>query len=89
LEGVTKVLVGNQIDKDDRKVSTEEGRLRAKELGVEYFETSAKTGVGISELFAYMAINTRYVEDNKLSNPRTSVRLSQNKERKKCCGKNS
>jgi Ras-related protein Rab-8A len=87
LAGVVKVLVGNQIDKEDRQISTEEGSKMAAQMGVEFFETSAKTGEGIENLFRHMAINTRYVEDAKESNTRTSVRVSKAVEQKKCCKK--
>ena len=43
-DSVTKVLVGNKSDIDDRQVSTQEGERLAKEMGVKFFETSAKTG---------------------------------------------
>jgi len=43
-EGFT-LLIGNKIDlKDVREVTAEEGRQKAKELGVIYYEVSAKTG---------------------------------------------
>jgi Ras-related protein Rab-8A len=87
IENVTKVLVGNQIDKEDRVVQKSEGKLKADQLGVEYFETSAKTGEGIDALFRYMALNTRYVEDSKFAGAKSSVKLNKAKTRKKCCGK--
>lgn len=87
LDGVTKVLVGNQIDRPDRVITTNEGKIKAELLGVEYFETSAKSGEGIESLFNYMAINTRFVEDNKFTNPRESLKLKKDKVRKKCCSK--
>lgn len=44
-ENVTKVLVGNKADlSDDRQVSEQQGAELAKSLGVQFFETSAKTG---------------------------------------------
>jgi small GTP-binding protein len=54
-DNVLKVLVGNKIDIDDRKVSYDEGMQLAADLGVRFFETSAKTGEQIEELFMYMA----------------------------------
>lgn len=87
LEGVVKVLVGNQIDKENRDVARQEGKSKADELGVEYFETSAKTGVGIEELFRYMAINTRLVEDSKVTDPRNSIKLKKESPKKRCCSK--
>lgn len=46
-DNVTKVLVGNKSDIDDRKVTYDEGQRLAAELGIKFFETSAKTGENI------------------------------------------
>ena len=43
-DNVLKVLVGNKIDIDDRKVSFDEGAQLARDLGVKFFQTSARTG---------------------------------------------
>lgn len=85
MEGVIKVLVGNQIDKEDRQVTKKEGEEKADQLGVRYFETSAKNGNGIEQLFTFMAVNTRYEEDSKSVNPRNSMKLKMHKEKKTCC----
>ena len=48
------VVVGNKIDLiDKREISTEEARqhFESMEPSVPYFETSAKTGEGVNELF--------------------------------------
>ena len=46
------VAVGNKIDMVDRRVlSTEKARAHFVKKGVPYFETSAKTGEGVNELF--------------------------------------
>jgi len=47
------VLVGNKADTpiSDRAVSTEEGRKLAEELGMPFFEVSAKTGAGVDGAF--------------------------------------
>ena len=44
-------LVGNKIDLDKRQVSNEEGVNYANLRQIKYFETSAKTGFGIKEVF--------------------------------------
>jgi GTPase SAR1 family protein len=46
-------MVGNKCDlsREKRVVSTEEGEIRAKELGMSFVETSAKTGTNIKSLF--------------------------------------
>ena len=46
------IIVGNQCDADNREVSAEEGKEFAKSVGAVYFETSAKTGEGVEELFS-------------------------------------
>lgn len=49
-------IVGNKIDlTDKRQVTTEEGERKAKELGVYFAETSAKTSVNIKQLFKQIA----------------------------------
>ena len=49
---VPMILIGTKTDLDfDRTVSTEEAQQYASNLGVEYRETSAKTGNGINESF--------------------------------------
>ena len=48
---ISIVLIGNKKDLPNREISFEEGKMKAKELNVEYFETSAKTGENINEAF--------------------------------------
>ena len=45
------ILVGNKCDKEKREVSKEDGIEYAKSFNIKYFETSAKTGDGINEVF--------------------------------------
>ena len=51
---VSKVLVGNKCDKSERAVSFEEGQKLAKEFGMEFFETSAKSNINVSETFTFL-----------------------------------
>jgi GTPase SAR1 family protein len=52
---VAKVLVGNKADKDNKVIDTDTGKQLADEYGLEFFETSAKTGLNVSELFQHIA----------------------------------
>ncbi|KAJ6473136.1 P-loop containing nucleoside triphosphate hydrolase protein [Mycena sanguinolenta] len=57
------ILVGNKCDNpdDEREVPTQEGIARAQQLGCEFFETSAKTGYNVEEVFTSLirALRTR------------------------------
>ena len=60
------VAVGNKIDlSDKREISTEEARAHFEEKGVPYFETSAKTGEGVNELFD--AVGRTLIQQNALT----------------------
>ena len=52
---VAKVLVGNKADREDKVVDKETGKQLADEYGLDFFETSAKTGSNITELFDSIA----------------------------------
>ena len=50
------MLIGNKIDKKkEREVKYEEAKELANEYGMEYFESSAKDGDGVEEIFRYTA----------------------------------
>ena len=50
------VLFGNKVDMDNHEwtVKSEDASKFAKEMGISYFETSAKTGQGINEGLSYL-----------------------------------
>jgi len=52
---VTKVLVANKTDLPNRVISTADGEALANEHGLAFFETSAKNGTNINELFYALA----------------------------------
>ena len=95
------ILIGNKKDlENDRKVSYEEGKNVAKDYGFQqFFETSAKTGENIKQMFLKVSsiLYKDYLKysDNtdsiNSSNPETrpSLRLKRHKKKskkKKCCG---
>ena len=54
-KGVSKILIGNKCDMDTRVVTTEQGQELAAKYSVPFFETSAKSGLNIKEVFEAMA----------------------------------
>jgi Ras-related protein Rab-8A len=52
---VAKVLVANKCDRSDKIIDTEQGRALADQHGLTFFETSAKTGFNVSEVFQHIA----------------------------------
>ena len=51
IENTSLVLCGNKIDKENREVTKEEGEALAQREGIAFYETSAKSGDGIKNMF--------------------------------------
>jgi len=84
---IARYLVANKIDLiDDRKVTPEEGKLFAKQHQLEYYETSAKDGKNVKDVFD--ACITR-VHLTKRTDDKQSFHLStakaKEKVKSKCC----
>lgn len=73
-QNIVLILVGNKVDLDDsREISLDEGMNLAKQLGIYYMETSAKTNENIDDVFEWIALqiinmNIEEVEDTILEN---------------------
>ena len=52
---VAKVLVANKCDRSDKCVESERGKALATQHGLQFFETSAKTGQNVQEVFHQIA----------------------------------
>jgi small GTP-binding protein len=64
---VKLVLVGNKIDLE-RKVTIEDGQNLAKKEGMLFFETSAKTGKGVIEMFFTSFSLIDFFNDKRVNN---------------------
>ena len=95
IEDLFVCLVGNKLDLEDkREVSTEEGENYAKENNLQFFEVSAKSGIGVDELFNKVikgAMNKIFSINDKNEND-DNVRLDSifekgefKEKNKKCC----
>ena len=88
-EGITICLVGNKIDMNEsRVISNEEGKKIADEFKIPYFETSAKSNIGVEEVFTYLVkeVDTIYMNEHKEEIGRKTVLNQKTKnKKKKCC----
>jgi hypothetical protein len=51
-------LAGNKLDLEaQREVETEEAESYASEAGLSFYETSAKTGINVKEIFIELGLN--------------------------------
>ena len=88
-EGITICLVGNKIDMNEsRVISNEEGKKIADEFKIPYFETSAKSNIGVEEVFTYLVkeVDTIYMNEHKEEVGRKTLLNQKTKnKKKKCC----
>jgi len=91
---VCKVLVGNKCDRDDRKVSLDEGAKLAKEFNMQFFETSAKTNYNVNETFTYLTreilVSSEGGNNNNTDTKKKNIDLNEKpdeekKKKKECC----
>ena len=78
--------IGTKCDRLDRKVTEEEGKKLADELGVRYFETSAKTGYNVNEAYNFLI---KEIIDNFKNFEREKIELKKDAkmDKKKKCSK--
>lgn len=86
---VSKVLVGNKCDREDRKISYEEGAKLASEFNMKFYETSAKSNYNVNETFTYLTKEILNIsEPNKTKDVKDVVEIRKNNDTKKnknCC----
>jgi small GTP-binding protein len=85
-ERIALVLIGNKSDANDIKVTYDMGLKLGSELDIQFFSTSARNNLGVSEAVNYLA---RQVYDRKLYQVignAANVRIAKpNKKKKSCC----
>ena len=88
IENAKLILVGNKCDlSNERKVSIEEGEKRAKDNNIKFFESSAKDGTNVNEMF--LELGKLIYQDSKGKEEKKTVQLGSvpgsKKQKKKCC----
>ncbi len=75
------ILIGNKIDVENRKVTEEEASNFAKDKKLKYFETSAKSGIGIKEAFTqlYEDIYKKFKENKSINEDENSEKDGESK----------
>ena len=90
---ISKVLVGNKCDLANKKITPEQGQLLAQECKVDFFETSAKANINVTEAFCAIAkkiidIRIKNIAMNNIKKSMSGSSLiprSEIKNRKRCC----
>ncbi|CAD8209011.1 unnamed protein product [Paramecium pentaurelia] len=84
---VSIVLVGNKSDLDElRQITKDQGQTLANKHNLNFFETSAKMGINLSEVFVSLARNIRKIINsaNKDTEMLTTDK-TKNTKKKGCC----
>ena len=100
-EDVPRVLVGNKVDSPNRVVEKngkEANHLRsaifeldaemyAQQQNIKYFETSAKSNIGVEEMFTEITRQALHqkVQSSAPSNEPIKLNNQQQKQKKPCC----
>ncbi len=70
---MAKVLVANKCDRSDKVIETERGKALASAHGLTFFETSAKSGLNVNEVFQHIA---KIIIREKIPNGTNNMGLS-------------
>ncbi|EFA77183.1 Rab GTPase [Heterostelium album PN500] len=85
--GMIMILVGNKSDLPSRKVTYEQGKALADELGIKFLETSAKDNVGVNAVFDTIVQDIQNIIINSTPTQNTIDNLGgEGQQRKPCCG---
>ena len=81
-------MVGNECDRPDRVIKEEDGKKLADEYNMAFYETSAKSGQNVNEVFTYLT--TEILKVSKTKDKDTNIVIHKKKRDKKhtgCCKK--
>ena len=89
-ENTICILVGNKSDLEtERQIKKEQGEKLSEQIGMKFFEVSAKDGTNVEEAFQVLVNEImNFAKKNGTENKRTSQVLSSKKtlkEKKNCC----
>eukprot|EP00826_Nyctotherus_ovalis_P048056 TRINITY_DN5623_c0_g1_i1.p1 TRINITY_DN5623_c0_g1~~TRINITY_DN5623_c0_g1_i1.p1 ORF type:complete len:204 (-),score=58.79 TRINITY_DN5623_c0_g1_i1:1334-1945(-) len=85
---IPKYLVANKIDlEDERQVEKAEGEKLAERTGMKYFETSARTGDNVDEVFEDIIREACAIKQVRVSTPSIVIKGEdpEGGKRKTCC----
>lgn len=84
---VCKVLVGNKCDREDRKITYEEGAKLASEFKMQFFETSAKSNHNVNETFTFLTKDILSTSDPKPKDQSITIvgKNTEKQKKDKCC----
>ncbi|XP_073901301.1 ras-related protein Rab-37 isoform X1 [Castor canadensis] len=86
--GVVIMLLGNKADvSSERVIRSEDGETLAREYGVPFMETSAKTGMNVELAFLAIAKELKYRAGRQANEPSFQIRdyVESQKKRSSCC----
>uniref|UniRef100_A0A8C1NQW6 small monomeric GTPase n=1 Tax=Cyprinus carpio TaxID=7962 RepID=A0A8C1NQW6_CYPCA len=84
--GVSRMLLGNKCDiESKRKVAKEIGEKLAKEHGIRFFETSAKSSINVEESFAALARDILLKSNKKPGPSGREVKLTSTEKKSSKC----
>eukprot|EP01133_Synstelium_polycarpum_P007690 gene7690-9002_t len=86
--GMVIVLVGNKSDLNEkRKVSFEQGKALADELGIKFLETSAKENLNVNNVFDMIVQDIEHAMTHNKQTATGGIDIHGGDEKKKpCCG---
>uniref|UniRef100_A8MZI4 RAB37, member RAS oncogene family n=3 Tax=Homininae TaxID=207598 RepID=A8MZI4_HUMAN len=82
------MLLGNKADmSSERVIRSEDGETLAREYGVPFLETSAKTGMNVELAFLAIAKELKYRAGHQADEPSFQIRdyVESQKKRSSCC----